>query len=84
MIPQAFIDIQSPWVHSFALFLSFVILYYGAEFVLSSAEKTGKALGLSPLVIGLVIVGFGTSLPELFVSQMASFKKSYESFQPST
>ncbi|OFZ24610.1 MAG: hypothetical protein A2381_19755 [Bdellovibrionales bacterium RIFOXYB1_FULL_37_110] len=78
MIPQAFIDIQNPLVHSFALLLSFVILYYGAEFVLSSAEKTGKALGLSPLVIGLAIVGFGTSLPELFVSQMASYKKSYE------
>ena len=53
------------------LILSLVILYFGAEFALSGAEKVGKYFGLSPLVIGLVIVGFGTSLPEFFVSQIS-------------
>lgn len=56
------------------LIFSIVLLYYGADFVLHAAEKIGLYLGLSPLVIGLVIVGFGTSLPEFFVSQMASFR----------
>jgi cation:H+ antiporter len=56
--------------------LSFVVLYYGAEFALEAAEKVGRFFGLSNLVIGLLIVGFGTSLPELFVSQLASAKAS--------
>ena len=57
----------------FILILSFAILYFGADFALEGAEKIGYYFGLSPLVIGLVIVGFGTSLPEFFVSQIASF-----------
>ena len=56
------------------LILSLVILYFGAEFALDSAEKVGKFFGLSPLVIGLVIVGFGTSLPEFFVSQISCWE----------
>lgn len=48
-------------------------LFYGANFVLDSAEKIGLYFGLSHLVMGLLIVGFGTSLPEFFVSQMASY-----------
>ncbi|WP_372652360.1 calcium/sodium antiporter [Halobacteriovorax sp.] len=56
------------------LILSIVMLYYGAEFALESAEKIGLYLGMSPLVIGLLIVGFGTSLPEFFVSQLACFR----------
>ena len=56
---------------SLLLVLSLVILYFGAEFALNGAEKVGTYFGLSPLVIGLVIVGFGTSLPELFVSQIS-------------
>lgn len=56
------------------LVLSIGILYYGAEFALDSAEKIGYYFGLSPLVVGLLIVGFGTSLPEFFVSQLASYR----------
>lgn len=53
--------------------LAIVILYFGAEMALESAEKIGLYFGLSPLVIGLLIVGFGTSLPEFFVSQISSY-----------
>lgn len=56
------------------LVLSIVALYYGAEFALEAAEKIGRFFGLSPLVIGLLLIGFGTSLPEFFVSQLACFK----------
>lgn len=56
------------------LFVAIVLLYFGAEFALESAEKIGLALGFSPLVIGLLIVGFGTSLPEFFVSQLACYR----------
>ena len=56
------------------LAVAILMLYYGAEFSLESAEKIGLSLGLSPLVIGLLIVGFGTSLPEFFVSQLACYR----------
>lgn len=56
------------------LIISLFIIYYGAEFTLQAAGKIGLAFGLSPLLIGVVIVGFGTSLPELFVSQFASYR----------
>lgn len=54
---------------------SIFLLYFGAEFSLDSAEKIGKKLGLSPLIIGMVLIGFGTSLPEFFVSHIAMFEK---------
>lgn len=56
----------------FFLILSFIVLYFGAEWTLNSAEKVGEFFDLSPLVIGLLIIGFGTSLPEFFVSHIAA------------
>lgn len=56
------------------LFLAIVVLYFGAEFALDAAEVVGRYFGLSPLVIGLLIVGFGTSLPEFFVSHLACYR----------
>lgn len=53
--------------------LSIGALYCGADLALESAERIGRALRLPPLATGLVIVGFGTSLPELFVSQSAAW-----------
>ncbi len=58
--------------------LSIVILYFGAEFSLEGAEKTGKAFNLSPLIIGMFLVGFGTSLPEFFVTHIAAQSGEYE------
>ena len=56
------------------LILSIAGLYFGAEFALDAAEKIGRSFKLSPLVIGLLLIGFGTSLPEFFVSQLACFR----------
>lgn len=46
----------------------FVILTVGAESLVRGASKIALRLGLSPLIIGLTIVAFGTSAPELAVS----------------
>tara|TARA_Y100000768_G_scaffold388980_1_gene389614 strand:- start:15120 stop:16121 length:1002 start_codon:yes stop_codon:yes gene_type:complete len=54
------------------LILSIVILYFGAEFSLEGSEKVGLKLGMSPLAIGMLLVGFGTSLPEFFVGHIAA------------
>lgn len=51
------------WVFIFAASLGLVVK--GADWFLDSAEKIGVAIGLSSFVIGVVIVGLGTSLPEL-------------------
>ena len=58
----------------FCFVLSIIGLYFGAELSLESSEKVGKSWRLSPLLIGMFIVGFGTSLPELFVSQLACLR----------
>lgn len=54
------------------LLVSLVILYYGAEGLVSGAASLAKRIGISPLVIGLTIVSIGTSMPELIVSVKAS------------
>ena len=51
---------------SFIIFaLSFVVLVVGADWFLKGAKNIGISLGISPFVIGVLILGFGTSFPEL-------------------
>ncbi len=45
-----------------------VVLVAGAEALVRGASRLAAALGIAPLVIGLTIVAFGTSSPELAVS----------------
>ena len=48
------------------------LLVVGAEFLVRGASKLAAFIGISPLIIGLTVVAFGTSAPELAVSVMAS------------
>ena len=43
-------------------------LYFGAEWLVGGASRLAVRFGISPLVVGLTVVAFGTSAPELFVS----------------
>lgn len=45
--------------------VALVALIKGADWVLDSSQKIGLTLGMSPFLVGVVIIGFGTSLPEL-------------------
>ncbi len=45
--------------------VSLTVLLKASDWFIESAEKIGLALGVSPFIIGLTIVAFGTSLPEL-------------------
>jgi len=57
-----------------ALIIGFALLTWGADrFVIGSAA-IARNLGVSPLIIGLTIVGFGTSAPEMLVSAMAAWE----------
>lgn len=49
-------------------------LYFGGEFIVDSATKLATDWGLSQVVIGILVVALGTSLPELATSVVASFK----------
>jgi len=55
-----------------AIIGGFVLLVWGADRFVHGAAATARNLGVSTLVIGLTIVGFGTSAPELLVSAMAA------------
>lgn len=59
----------------FFVLMGCVLLYFGAEYLVSGSAAAGLKFGLSPLVVGLTIVAFGTSAPELFVSIGASLKE---------
>ena len=56
------------------LVLGFVLLIKGAGFLVDGASSIGRRLNISDLVIGLTVVAFGTSTPELFVNIIASIK----------
>lgn len=55
-----------------AIVLGFVALVWGADRFVAGSAGTAANLGVSPLVIGLTIVGFGTSAPEMLVSAIAA------------
>ena len=48
--------------------VSLVALLKGSDWFIDSAEEIGLSFGISPFIIGLTIVAFGTSLPELATS----------------
>lgn len=52
--------------------LGFLLLYYGAEWLVKGSSSLARSFGVSPVVIGLTVVAFGTSAPELVVSLLAS------------
>ncbi len=54
------------------LLAGFVLLILGGELLVRGAVRVAERLGVSPLVIGLTLVGFGTSTPELVTSVRAA------------
>lgn len=53
--------------------IGFVLLIKGADFLVDGASSIARRFNISELAIGLTIVAFGTSLPELTVNLFASF-----------
>ena len=52
----------------------FVLLVWGADRLVTGASGTARNLGVAPMIIGLTIVAFGTSAPELVVSAVAAYQ----------
>ena len=60
---------------SFVLVIAgILLLYLGGEVLVSSSSRLAFTFGLSPLVVGLTVVAFGTSSPELLSTLIATLK----------
>lgn len=58
------------------LILGVAALYYGAEWLVVGASRIALSLNVTPLVIGLTVVAFGTSMPELVTGGQAAWNGS--------
>ncbi|KKS10055.1 MAG: Na+/Ca+ antiporter, CaCA family, partial [Candidatus Uhrbacteria bacterium GW2011_GWF2_41_430] len=58
--------------------LGFVLLIKGADLLVDGSSSIAKKLKISSIVIGLTIVAFGTSAPELIVNIFASISGNTE------
>lgn len=58
-----------------SLIAGLVLLVIGAEFLVKGASRVAAILQIPPLIIGLTIVAYGTSAPEMSVSIMSSFSE---------
>ena len=52
--------------------LGALLLYFGSEWLVDGSQQLAINLGMSPLVVGLTVVAFATSSPELFLSISAN------------
>ncbi len=53
-----------------------VLLYLGAEWLVAGSSRLALGFGVRPLVIGMTVVAFATSMPEMLVSLAAAFRDS--------
>jgi len=60
------------WMDIVLLFLGVSLLVIGGEFLVRSAVSISLKLNISKMIVGLTVVSFATSVPELFVSLMAA------------
>jgi cation:H+ antiporter len=60
------------------ILVGMVLLYYGGEFLVNNAVTLARSWGVSTMVVGLTVVAFGTSSPELAASLAAALQGSPE------
>lgn len=51
-----------------------LLLYYGAEYLVTGSSRLALSFGVRPLVVGLTVVAFATSMPEFMVSLFATIR----------
>lgn len=66
---------KSMWVLGFLSVLGIASIVYGADLLVDTASKIADIFGISKSVMGLTLIAFGTSLPEITVSTVAAFHK---------
>ncbi len=67
---------QKPLIFIAVIFIMSVLgLYYGSDRLVYGARNIAASFGISERVIGITVIAFGTSVPELVTSLIAAFKK---------
>lgn len=59
-------------LYAFALITGIALLIWGADRMVVGASVTARSMGVSPMLVGLTIVGFATSTPEIVVAVIAA------------
>jgi cation:H+ antiporter len=59
------------WLSIVCVLVGFAVLAWSADTFVDGSSAVAKALGVSPFIIGMVVIGFGTSAPELCVSALS-------------
>lgn len=65
---------QQVMLFSIAIIIGLIILTWSADRFVTGASGLAQSFGVSPMIIGLTIVAFGTSAPEMLVSAMAAWQ----------
>lgn len=65
---------MSIWLAIFLVIMGLLFLCKGADWLVDGASIIAKTLGVPSIIIGLTIVAFGTSFPELLVSSLAAIR----------
>ncbi len=60
-------------IYSFLLIVGLILLFYSSEILVDNSSSIASTFSISPIIVGLTIVAFGTSAPEFLVSLYASF-----------
>lgn len=61
-------------ITALTLIAGLALLIYGAELLVKGASRIAAGFGISPLIIGLTVVAFGTSAPEMAISVSSALK----------
>ena len=56
------------------IFIGFILLMWSADLLVDNASILAQRFGVSAFIVGVLIIGFGTSAPEMFVSAMAALE----------
>ncbi len=59
--------------YSLAILAGFALLIWSSDRFVDGAADLARHFGVSPMVVGMIIIGFGTSAPEMLVSSLAAF-----------
>lgn len=60
-----------------ALFGGLAVLAWSADYFVDGAATTSKRVKIPPIIVGMIVLGFGTSAPEMVVSALASWQGNY-------
>lgn len=65
---------MSLWLSILGIVVALAVLAWSADVFVEGAASLARRCGLSPLLVGMLVIGFGTSLPELMVSLLSSLE----------